>query len=414
MRTSYHFSHVPVSHSDQYLLFQTLRGAVDVVSGEVAAALKNFQDSDGESLTQAEAETLQRRGYLTEQTPEQERELARDILRLLSKNLPRVVELDFRFPAGAAESAPDDAWLDESYSLAGRLAGEGGAVVVGLEITTPHVEARALEAVLQRAAASSYTVLPRLTLGSLGAMTPWLKSENFRQALITTDIASPPEDDAAGQAAHIINFFNRQIHPVWKCHVDGMSEAQLGTVIAITESVRRKYPFFRVYPTSASLEQTAEPRLMGVNGSQLPYISAGNEALLSTLMRFILMAGKVNYRPFFQPEPAKIIATFEDRRLSFQEGRGAETVEGLAEISARAAQRERAGGGGDMWDAVARSPSRLDCKYALVCGCAQGRDAPAEEMTRECSGSFEQRLRQVLPLLLFNLPGNWRPAEAHA
>jgi hypothetical protein len=412
MRTSYHLSRVPISHSDQYLLFQTLRGAVDVVSVDLAGALNNFHDSGGESLTPDETESLRRRGYLTEQTPEEEKEHARGILRLLSKNLPSVVELDFIFPDGASELTTDEDWLEQSFSLAGKLAGEAGAVVVGLEVGAPRVDANAFEAVLRRASARGHVILPRVTLASLCALTPWLKSENFRQALISTDSDSAPVGDVEDAAEQIVNLFNRQIHPLWKCRVDGMTEAQLGAAAAVAERVRQKYPFFRLHLSSASLEPTAEPLTFRVNGHSLPGISAGNEALLSTMTRFILMAGKINYRPFFQPESAKLTATLEDKRLTFQEGVGAATLEGFAAISAHAEQSARDGDGGDLWDTIAPTSPRLDCMYALVCGCAQGRAARAEGAALECGAPFERRLRQVLPLLLFNLQGNWRPSEA--
>lgn len=416
MRTSYHVSQVPIPQSGQYLLFQMLRGAVDVVSGEVAEGLRNFQGAGRGLLDHDEAEALRRRGYLTEQSPEQEQEQARGILRVLSRNLLRVVELNFRLPDGVAESAPDEAWLDETFSLAGRVAGERGAVVVGLEVSAPQTDARAVEAILRRAAERSHTTLPRLTLSSLGALAPWLKSENFRQVLVAADRDSMPEDGAAELADQIVTFFNRQVHPVLKCHVDGMSAAQLSTLSAVASRVRRKYSFFRVYPVSTSLEATAETLLIGTDGDQLPCISAGNEALLNTLLRFISMAGKINYRPFFQPEPAKLSAVVETRRLSFQEGRDAAPVEGAAEINALAARGDGGDGGdGDeFWESLARSSSRLNCKYALVCGCGQADGGRGWDEAGECSGSFEQRVRQVLPLLLFNLPGNWRPAEAHA
>ena len=63
---SHHLSHVQIGQQDQFLLLQTLRGAVDVVSGEMA---RDLCRPGLAGLSEAEVETLKRRGYLTELSP---------------------------------------------------------------------------------------------------------------------------------------------------------------------------------------------------------------------------------------------------------------------------------------------------------------------------------------------------------
>jgi hypothetical protein len=62
MRTSSHFVSVPIRQTNRYLLFHTLRGAVDLVPEEIGIPLKRGEDTHS-ILSDEEAESLKRRGY---------------------------------------------------------------------------------------------------------------------------------------------------------------------------------------------------------------------------------------------------------------------------------------------------------------------------------------------------------------
>ncbi len=88
MRTSDYNIYVPLPDSDEYIMIHGYTGAVDVVGPEVVEFLQRFRDGgsvDDVSLSPEIIAALQRRGYLTEKTPEQEQsfvvKLGRVVLR---------------------------------------------------------------------------------------------------------------------------------------------------------------------------------------------------------------------------------------------------------------------------------------------------------------------------------------------
>jgi hypothetical protein len=95
MQTSFHLAHVQIPRTENSLLFQTFRGAVDIIPRDLAVAVQDFGQSGG-LLSEAEVETLKKRGYLTESTPRQELEQAQAVMRLSAKNYRRLVELALR------------------------------------------------------------------------------------------------------------------------------------------------------------------------------------------------------------------------------------------------------------------------------------------------------------------------------
>jgi hypothetical protein len=69
---AFHLSYVQIPQSDLYLLFQAMRGAVDIVPRKFVQELERFGSSDTNGLSDAEIDTLKRRGYLTDLSPEKE------------------------------------------------------------------------------------------------------------------------------------------------------------------------------------------------------------------------------------------------------------------------------------------------------------------------------------------------------
>jgi hypothetical protein len=399
---------VQISQSDQYLLFQTMRGAVDVVSGEILRGLERFDDSVGSDecpLTRAELETLTRRGYVTDTSIEEEQRQGQDILQVLAEKQTVPLELFFSVPSGDRQTqpheSPDGALIAELLSLAEQITGGRSPIITQLDINGTVPNASLMDAVLRAAQAHDSLLLPRLTFAGLQGMGAWLKSENFRHIVLMTDAGNMTLDPHE-VAANIIRVFEQQIHPMWKCDVDGMSTRQLEAVLSIFESVRRKYPFFKVTLLSSQLADTVTPEPLPVNGQSLPFISTDNEAVFGTLLSFILTPNRINYRPFFQLDAHKLTCDLGTNRVTYQSGASLEVVENPSAIKARVAA-ELAQHGAHAREASAQILGNSFCKYALVCGCQRGLRGRAEQSSEECATAYEGRLRQVIPLLLFNL-----------
>lgn len=411
---SFHLSHVQIPQLDRFLLFQTMRGAIDIVPGEIVRELEQFGGSQSSSLSEAEIETLKRRGYLTELSAEQEQEQARTILRVLSGNLPSLVELTFRFQHDSEHpSSTQDAadLVDHLFSLAKKIAGEQGNVLTHLDIPSAQIDARLMDGILDRAQADNSVVLPQLTIGGFEALAPWLKSENFRHAVLTTDRENMSLD-AENVANDIINFFKQQVHPSWKCNINGMSAEQLEAMLSIFRRVRQKYPFFSLHLVSDNINAEATTDgLLTINGASLPFISMDNEAVLGTLMSFILMPSRINYKPFFAPDSHKLTYALTTEQVTYASATGKEWIEGFDRIRAHFAETPSLPA---MNAGATAAPieERAFCKYALVCGSSCGRSECSASDERLCAEIYERRLQQVLPLLLFNLQKSGEQAAA--
>jgi len=119
-------------------------------------------------------------------------------------------------------------------------------------------------------------------------------------------------------------------------------------------------------------------------------------------LSFIWLPQRINYKPFFAPGPHKLTCDLDTNRVTYEPATGRDKIECLEQIRAR------------FNDATAQPPvkpdatkalidDRLSCKYALICGSNCGIHECAIGDGRQCGEVYEQRLRQVLPLLFFNL-----------
>lgn len=411
MHVSFHFATVPVPQTDRYILFQTLRGAVDIVPADVAHALQRSEGLASTSLSESEADLLTRRGHLTDQTPEQERRQSRAALRITAKQMRPSVEMIFRFPPDSslmAASAVAAGEIAEVFSIAAGLAGEKGSLIVSLEITTPEVDRDVMNQIVEAAIQHDYPLLPQVTIAGLGALRPWLRSENFRQVTLSTN-SSNMSLDVQAVTQTISNCFENQVYVSWKCTVDEMSAEQMGAVRAIFVGVRQKYSNFMLLPLSDQCETASEASSIAI-GKDLPVICTENAVVLSTLLRFITTPAMINYNPFFHADPGKLILDLGSTRLSYQPAKGDAPIEGAEAVRQHAAsipaqKRET------LWEAIEQTSECPACKYALVCG----RDwigTCGYSSIDQCATLFERRMEQVLPLLFFNLRGNWQPPEA--
>jgi hypothetical protein len=402
---SFHMAHVQISSLDQFLLFQTMHGAVDIVPGEVMRELENFTDPESSALSEVEIETLKRRGYLTELSAEQEQEQARIILRVLSEKLQPSVDLTLRLPQNGEPSSSLDVpaadLIDRLFLLAKKIAGEQGTIVVRLEIPSAYIDPQLMTHILDRAQTHYSPVLPQLTIVALEALTPWMKSENFRQILLVSDRHNM-SIDVESTTNNIINFLNHQVPPSWKCHIDDMTSEQLEAMLSIFERVRQKYPFFSLHLVSNRIDAAVGDNRVTINGASLPFISEDNEAVLNSLTSFIWMPQRINYKPFFAPRAHKLTCDLYSKRVTYESATGAETIADLEHIEACFDEAE-AQPAVNPEATRALIENRLSCKYALVCGSNCGiRESPDAD-GRECGQMYERRLQQVLPLLFFNL-----------
>lgn len=398
---AFHLSYVPIPQSDLYLLLQAMRGAIDIVPREFVQELERFGSSDTNGLSDAEIDTLKRRGYLTELSPEQELEQASTILNVLSRNLQPLVELSFDLSVRSDDS-PD--LIEKVFSLAKSIAGEQGTVTVHPEISSAPVDEQVMARILDQARLYRGMLIPRLTIEGFETLTPWARSENFRHALLVSDRESfSLAVDLV--ANHIINFFKQQIHLTWSCDVDGMSPEQLAAVIAIVKRVREKYPFFNTRLISGKLGVETIENFIPVDGTFLPYISPDNESVLNMLLSLVLTPKRINYNPFFIPNAHKLAVDLDTGQVRYTSPAGDKVSGELDEIMARVERVSPT--------AAEQIQERATCKYALVCGCQSGMNGAANNQ-KECAAVFEQRLRQVLPLLVFNLQ-QWkgRAAASH-
>lgn len=403
---AFHLSYVPIPQSDLYLLFQAMHGAVDIVPREFVQELERFGSSGTNGLSDVEVDTLKRRGYLTDLPPEQELEQASTILNILSRNFHPVVDLTFNLSISSDDSSE---LVDKLFSLAKSIAGDQGGTNVHLEISSAPINEQVMTRILDQACLNRSTVIPRLTIAGFETLTPWLKSENFHQALLVSDSESLSLT-VDSVADNIINFFKQQILLVWRCDIDGMSREQLAAIVAIIERVREKYPFFNTRLISGKLAMEAIESFIPIEGTFLPYISPDNEPVLNMLLNLVLTPKRINYYPFFINAPHKLDCELHSRRVSYKSPFGDEVSGGLDEIMARveSAKAEPA-----LTAEKLPIQERVACKYALICGCKSGMNGSANDQ-KECAAVFEQRLRQVLPLLVFNLQ-QWkgRAASSH-
>jgi len=411
MHTSYHVAFVPIPQSDRHLIFHTLKGAVDLIPEELVTILRQFDGNSAASLSEQELETLAKRGYLTDETPEQEQEQAQTVLRLAAKNLRPVVEIAFRFSSDGspeADTPADPETIDEVFLLGASAAKREQLVSVALEVTVPEIAPHLFERILNNAAERDYTIVPVVTPQGLTALKPWRKSQNFQVVILETDSSNMPVD-AAELYESILSYFERQIHIGWRCDIDGLSAAQVAAVAVVRQQVREKYPSFMACLVSEATDGTAAVGYIADNGSRVPYISADNESVLKTLFRFLTTPRLVNYTPFFQPEAARLVFSVATKQLSY-ESPAKEAVVGFAAVRA-ALELEHQQTPIDFWPPRGGASDCLSCRYSLVCG----RDWISDygyDTTLECAGLFERRLQQVLPLLLFNARGNLRPPAA--
>lgn len=400
---AFHLSYVQIPQSDLYLLVQAMRGAIDIVPREFVEELERFGSSDANGLSDAEIDTLKRRGYLTDLPAEQELEQAATILNVLSRNLQPLVELTFDLSVSSGDSSD---LVDKLFSLANHIAGEQGTIKVFLEISSAPIDEQVMARILDHARLCRSTANPRLTIAGFQALTPWLKSENFRQALLVSDRESLSLA-VDSVAENIINFFKQQIQLLWRCDIDGMSPEQLAAVLAIIRRVREKYPFFNTQLISGKLAVETIENFIPIDGTFLPYISPENESVLNTLLSLVLSPKRINYYPFFTPYAHKLAGEFHSKRVSYKSPAGDEVSGGFDEIRARV---ESAKTTPALTAEIPLIQERVTCKYALICGCQSGMNGSSNDQ-RECAGVFEQRLRQVLPLLVFNLQ-QWKGRAA--
>ncbi len=400
---SFHLSYIRIPQSDLYLLLHTVRGAVDIVPQEFVQELERFGSSDGSGLSEAEEDTLKRRGYLTDSPPEQELEQAATILRVLSRNLQPLVELTFNLPASIDDDSSE--LVEKVFSLARRIAGEQGSVKVSLEIASAAIDEQTMAHVLDQVRRHRCTVVPQLTIAGFEALTPWLKSENFRQALLVSDRENLSVD-VESVANNIINFFKQQIHLLWRCDVNGMSPEQLAAIVEIIRRVRDKYPIFTTRLISDHTSQTASENWITVGETFLPFINRDNEGVLNTVLSLVLMPKRINYFPFFAPDAHKLTCELAGKRVSYKSPSGNEVSGDLNEIQSHIESTNDT-------PAMKTSPpveERAACKYALICGCRQGMNGDSNGQP-DCASVYEERVRHVLPLLVFNLQ-NWKTRAA--
>ena len=400
---AFHLSYVQIPQSDLYLLFQAMRGAVDIVPREFVQELERFGSSDANGLSDAEIDTLKRRGYLTDLPAEQEIDQAASILNLLSRNLQPVVELTFDLSVSSGDSSD---LVDKVMLLANNLAGEQGTIKVCVEISSAPIDEQVMARILDQARLYRTRANPRLTIAGFQTLTPWLKSENFRQALLVSDRESLPLA-VDSVADNIINVFKQQIQLLWRCDIDGMSPEQLAVVLAIIRRVREKYPFFNTQLISGKLADETIENFIPVDGTFLPYISPDNESVLNTLLSLVLTPKRINYCPFFVPDAHKLACDLHSKRVSYKSPSGDEVIGDLGEIVARV---ESANATPVLTAETPLIQERVTCKYALLCGCQSGMNGCSNDQ-QECTAVFEQRLRQVLPLLVFNLQ-QWKGRAA--
>jgi hypothetical protein len=384
-----------------------MRGAVDIVPREFVRELERFGSSEPSSLSEAEIDSLKRRGYLTALPSEQELEQAGTVLRLLSQNFQPLVELTFH----CSENIEDASGLvDELFVLAKRMAGEHGVIQTHVKISVARIDEQVMTRILDRAQTYGSTVIPQLTMAGFEALIPWLKSENFRQALLISDRENLPlAVDAV--ADNIINFFKQQVYLSWRCNISGMDSAQLAAVLAIVDLVRQKYPSFTTRLITDPMDQATTDNWLTIDDTFLPFISPDNESVLKTLLSFVLAPNRINYHPFFAPDAHKLSCELESKQVTYKSP-SAEEVSGQFDDVRAGLENNTASPVIEMDAIMPLIQKRVSCKYALMCGCRNGMDGCSDDQ-QTCAALYEQRLRQVLPLLLFNLKRNSRAVASH-
>ncbi|HST23903.1 MAG TPA: hypothetical protein VLR90_22540, partial [Blastocatellia bacterium] len=177
-------------------------------------------------------------------------------------------------------------------------------------------------------------------------------------------------------------------------------------VSEVNRRVREKYFYFMTCLVSTVTDGIQEPGYISSNGRSVPYISADNEVILKTLFRFITSPRQINYNPFFYPDPPRLVFEVGANQLSYDSPeRG--TIEGFDAVREAIKLEQPA-----SLEPLAESVSEcFSCKYSLVCGRDWLKKYSYKDAT-QCAGLFEQRVRQVLPLLLYNARGNVRPPGA--
>lgn len=414
MRNSSYLARLHIPGSSQFLLFQTVKGSIDIVHEQIVQALDVFDGVDASSLSEAEIQALNVRGYLTEQPPEQEREYVRAVLGLLSKNIFSHTEVTFRFPRDAREGGTLSIGrnlIGEVFSLANGLTNGNGTIATRLEVLTNQVDAETIENILEMATRVDSPVVPQVSVAGLDGLKPWLKSVNFRYVLLYTDNSSESVN-VEDVTSKTISLYNQQIHPTWRCNIDAMSSEQLQSVLAATQNVRQKYGSFRLCLISNDINEIADSDPLLINGHLIPYINVNNEVTLSTIFRFISTPRRINYNPFFQRDSEKLTFDVGTKQLTYQPAASSQIIEGANSIRA-AIEESAVRAHENSHDDNSSASQQSSCKYALVCGCGRRSIDSANNEIEGCAnaGAFEARLKQVLPVLLFNLQGNWRPPE---
>src|SRR5215217_4992672 len=389
-----HLSYVQIPQSDLYLLFQTMRGSIDIVRREFVQDLEQFGSSSANGLSEAEVDALKRRGYLTDLPAEQELGQAATILNVLSRNVQPLVELTLDLAESSSESVD---LVDKLFSLAKSIAGEHGVIKVHPEIPPASINERVMSRILDQARLHHSTVVPRLTIAAFPALTPWLKSENFHQALLISDRESLSRD-VESIANNIINSFKQQVHVLWRCDVEGMDQEQLAAVLATIGRVREKYSFFTALLISGQLAHDRIENFIPIDGAFLPYISPDNEPMINMLMSLVLTPHRLNYYPFFASGAHKLACELRSNSMSYKSPAGEEVTGEMDDIVTRVESAKAT----SIDSVTPLIRERASCKYSLICGCGDRTNGFVNGQ-QECAAVYEQRLRQVLPLLVFNI-----------
>lgn len=404
-RTSSYNLRFELPFNDRALLMHGYTGALDIVSLKLAELLCAGNGVNGETpLDHDVRQTLQDRGYLTEEQDEQERERVGKIFEVFERRLQPSVTLGLRLRGTAAELEAGvlgdlKALFTALNSL--RQYHVGGALALDLTGVTGGLDF--FPALAERAKEWSYALVVTAKGRMAEQLLPLLDRDKI-QYLRVLSVDPDFGQEGEGVVAFLQQALEKSLRCDWLISVDGRSEDEVREAYERARQVklmrRGRAGGVNVLFISES-ESGAISQVLAEAQEPVQTISTAEIPLYHHLCRFIESPGLVNLRPYFSvPDTNYVLDSCGEVSVLTRNGKVGQSspigrlVEGKIELHDSSALGPAAPG------SIPRSQGCDGCRYALICGVHCGIEQAEGSTT--CASLFRQRVERVAPLIIFN------------
>jgi hypothetical protein len=407
-RTSSYNLRFDLPFQDRALLMHGYTGALDIVSLKLAELLCTGNGAHGETpLDHDVRQTLQDRGYLTEEQEPQERERVGKIFEVFERRLQPSVTLGLKLRGTAADL--EAGVLGDPKKLFNALNSlrqfhVGGALALDLTGVTGGLDF--FPALAERAKEWSYALVVTIKGRMVEQLLPFLDRDKIQYLRVLS-----VDPDFGQEAGAVVDFLQKALEKNLKCDwlisVDGRSEDEVRDAYERARQVKqmRRGRGGAVNVLFISERESGDlSKVLAEAREPVQTISTSEIPLYHHLCRFIESPGLVNLRPYFSiPDTNYVLDSSGEISALTRNGKGGQAtpigrlVDGKVEFhdGGPAGPASLAASG-----SVRRSESCDGCPYALICGVHCG--VEQTDGSTACSSLFRQRVERVAPLIIFN------------